>query len=63
MRHPGGGVLARKIFAIRSEVGSEFVLGLLKILHGRSLKMERIENRRVESIMALRVAIVAKTLR
>ena len=63
MRHPGGGVLVRKIFAIRSEVGSEFVLGLLKILHGRSLKMERIENRRVESIMALRVAIVAKTLR
>ena len=53
----------RKIFATRSEVGSEFVLGLLKILHGRSLKIERIENRRVVSIMALRVAIVAKTLR
>ena len=63
MRQPGGGVLVRKIFATRSEVGSEFVLGLLKILHGRSLKMERIENRRVVSIMALRVAIVAKTLR
>ena len=63
MRHPGGWVLVRKIFAIRSEVGSEFVLGLLKILHGRSLKMERIENRRVESIMALCVAIVAETLR
>ena len=63
MRHPGGGFLVRKIFAIRSEVGSEFVLGFLKILHGRSLKIERIENRRVVSIMALRVAIVAETLR
>jgi len=60
---PGGGFLTRKIFTTRSELGSVFVLGHLYNLQGRSLKMERIENLRVMSFMALRVAIVAETLR